>query len=214
MLRVKLFVGGVETATAKEEFDVTHRQSIARPWVHSRVLPARDNPVFSHILGVELFNLGRLDEASAYLEKANAQKKGDPEIVAALGQIYLTRAEYDKIIPLVDLLIDQAKPAAYEIYYLRQPGLSGDRSVRQGRSGPRQGRHPLRHQYQPAECPGRMLLGSRAAATRPWPPGGNLSSSTPTSRISNAGSKRRAARIECSAKPEAQSPGMDTRRSG
>ena len=117
-LQAALFVDGLETVTTKEEFDVTHREAVPRPWVHSRVLPSSDNPVFSRILGVELSNLGRPDEALAYLEKANGQKRGDPEIVIPLGQIYLTRGEYDKIVPLVEPLINQEKPAAYEILFM------------------------------------------------------------------------------------------------
>ncbi len=117
-LEVGLFVDGVEAAKAKEEFDVTHREGIARPWVHSRVLPGSDNPMFSHILGVELANLGRPDEALVYLEKARLQNKDNPDTIAALAQIYMTRGEFEKIGPLVGPLLSREKPPAYEILYL------------------------------------------------------------------------------------------------
>jgi GWxTD domain-containing protein len=116
-VQLSFLLDGREVAKTGEEFDVTYRDAIARPWAHSRVLPERDNPIFSHILGVELANLGRPDEALVYLEKAYRQKPDDPETVAVLAQIYMTRGEFVKITPLVEPFLGREKPA-YEILYL------------------------------------------------------------------------------------------------
>jgi tetratricopeptide (TPR) repeat protein len=124
-LQAGLFVDGLEAAKSREEFDLTYREDIARPWVHSRVLPERDNPMILFILGVELANLERLDEALVYLEKANARQSDNPETVAALAQIHLTRGEFGKIIPLVEPLLDQVKPAAYDIFYMAGRAYQG-----------------------------------------------------------------------------------------
>lgn len=117
-IQVALLVDGAEVAAAKEEFDVTHREAVARPWVHSRILPESGSPMFSQILGLELSNLGRLDEALAYLEKAYNQKRDNPEIVLALARLYMERKEFDKIDPLVEPFLKAEKPADYEMYYL------------------------------------------------------------------------------------------------
>jgi tetratricopeptide (TPR) repeat protein len=117
-IQVALLIDGSEVVKAREEFDVTHREAVARPWVHSRVLPERDNPLFSYILGVELSNLGRMDEAQAYLERAYSQKRDSLETVTALAQLYLDKGEFSRVEPLLAPFLSQEKPAAYEIFYL------------------------------------------------------------------------------------------------
>jgi GWxTD domain-containing protein len=117
-IQAALLVGGVEVAGAREEFDVTHSKTVIRPWVRTRVLPESDHPMFSQIIGTQLFNLGRMDEAQTHLERAYRLKPDSLETAIALGRVYMERGEPDRVEALVGPFLDRENPAAYEVYVL------------------------------------------------------------------------------------------------
>lgn len=116
-LNVSLMVDGREEITTKEEFDLTYLESLPRPWVLSRVLPSVDNPYYGHILGTQLYNLGRLSEARTVLENAWAKSPQSEELAMALAQVYVGLSEYEKAATLLGNFVNQEKPARYETYY-------------------------------------------------------------------------------------------------
>lgn len=117
-LRVSLWVGGKEAATATEEFDITHQETISRPWVYSKVLPERSNPAYDYIIGTELFNSGRVEEARTRLEKAYEKNPDSVEFAHDLANVYLTLGELGKIEPLLLPFFSRPGTPRYELYVL------------------------------------------------------------------------------------------------
>ncbi len=115
-LNVSLMVDGKEQVTTREEFDLTFLESLPRPWILSRVLPPLDDPYYGHILGQQLYNLGRLSEARTVLEQALVRAPRNEELSRQLAQVYLDQREYAKAIELVEGFISGEKQAAYETH--------------------------------------------------------------------------------------------------
>jgi tetratricopeptide (TPR) repeat protein len=117
-VRVSFLNAGVEVVAAREEFDVTFAAALARPWFSSRILPPPGDPVYSEIIGSQLFNLGRPSEARAYLESAYKRKPDSPDTADNLAQVYVALEEYRKAIGILEPFLGQAQPAKYEILVL------------------------------------------------------------------------------------------------
>ncbi|HEX9902435.1 MAG TPA: GWxTD domain-containing protein [Acidobacteriota bacterium] len=103
-------------ASAGEEFDVTHREAMARPWVYAKVIPGPSDPVYLYIMGIQLYNQGRLEEAQTRLEKALSRQPDSAEFALSLAQTYLAQKDYDKADKLLSPFFGQAKPPQYELY--------------------------------------------------------------------------------------------------
>jgi len=117
-LKISLIADGQEVVTAGEEFDVTHLEAISRPWVYSKVLPATTDPLYAYILGTQLFNAGRVDEAVAKLEEACRLRPGSADFALNLAQAYMSKREYLRVEQLLEPFLGQEKPASYEFYFL------------------------------------------------------------------------------------------------
>lgn len=115
-LNVSLMVDGKEQVATREEFDLTFLESLPRPWILSRVLPPLDDPYYGHILGQQLYNLGRLAEARSVLEQALARAPQNEDLSRQLAQVYLEQKEYGKAAALVEGFIGGEKQAAYETH--------------------------------------------------------------------------------------------------
>ncbi|OGD28308.1 MAG: hypothetical protein A2Y56_11970 [Candidatus Aminicenantes bacterium RBG_13_63_10] len=109
------FQGGT-LVSASEEFIVTHRDSIPRPWVYAKVLPGPSDPVHLYFVGLQLYNLSRLSEARAVLERAVASQPGAWEYALTLSQTCLAMKDYERVERLLEPFLDRDKPAKYEIY--------------------------------------------------------------------------------------------------
>jgi len=115
-LNVSLLADGKEEITTREEFDLTYLESLPRPWVMSRVLPAVDDPYYGYIIGHQLHNLGRLSEARAVLENAWSRSSQSEELGMELAQVYVALDENEKAAAILENFINQEKPAHYETY--------------------------------------------------------------------------------------------------
>jgi len=118
-LQVSLVAGGREAASVREEFDITHREFISRPWVYSKILPPSTDPAYDYIVGSQYFNLGELDPAFLRLERACRMRPESADFAQGLAQVYLAKGEYLKVEPLLRPFFSQDKPARYEIYLLQ-----------------------------------------------------------------------------------------------
>jgi tetratricopeptide (TPR) repeat protein len=92
-LRASLMSGGAEAVSAAEEFDLSYAEAVPRPWFSSRVLPDTADPVFPEIIGAQLFNLGRYEEARAFLEKAFLLKPESEDTAGSLARAHLALAD-------------------------------------------------------------------------------------------------------------------------
>ncbi len=117
-LKVSLMDAGRELVAGSEEFDLTFKDALARPWFQTRRLPAATDPVYAMIIGNELFNLGRMDEALGYVERAYRANPASPEAALVLGRVYFGLRQYEKIAPILDPFLGLNATPKYEIYYL------------------------------------------------------------------------------------------------
>jgi predicted Zn-dependent protease len=118
-LQLSLLIGGNEAVSAREEFDITHRDFISRPWVYSKVLPPSSDAVYDYLVGTQYYNIGRMDEAVARLEKAWQMRPESADFAQNLAQAYMRVGEFRKVEPLLRPFFGQDKPAKYEIYLLQ-----------------------------------------------------------------------------------------------
>ena len=117
-VRVSFRHGEAEVVAAAEDFDLTFAEALPRPWFSSRVLPAAGDPVYSEVLGAQLFNLGRFAESRIFLERAFAKRPDSPDTAVSLGRVYLALGEPSDILRVVAPFLGRAEAARYEIYLL------------------------------------------------------------------------------------------------
>lgn len=117
-VKIALLADGSEILSAPEEFDVTFAETLPRPWVYSRILPEASDSVYDWVTGIQLHNLGRIEEARDHLERAARLQPGSDEIALPLAQVYFRLKRYDLIEPLLGPFLAQTQPPQYEIYLL------------------------------------------------------------------------------------------------
>lgn len=115
-LNVSLLVDGREQITTREEFDLTYLETLPRPWILSRVLPAIDDPYYGYIIGLQLYNLKRLTEARAVLEQALSRAPQNEELSRQLALVYLEQEEFARAASLVEIFISGERQASYDTY--------------------------------------------------------------------------------------------------
>jgi len=117
-VRVSLLIDGREVVCDSDQFDVTHLESVKRPWFYSKILPPSSDPVYDYLIGTQLYNAGQNEEAIARLEKACQGRPDSVDYAQNLAQAYMTKGEYKKIEPLLVPFFGQDKPPGYELYLL------------------------------------------------------------------------------------------------
>jgi GWxTD domain-containing protein len=122
-LKVAVASGGAVIVSAVEEFEVSFAEHLPRPWFFSRVLPDAGDPAYSGIVGLQLFNLGRLAEAQALLESAFARLPGSEDAAAALARVHAARGAASDAVRILEPFIDPARTAKYETYVLAAQAL-------------------------------------------------------------------------------------------
>jgi GWxTD domain-containing protein len=128
-LKVAVSSRGAEIVSATEEFDVSFAERLPRPWFFSRVLPDAGDPAYLGILGLQLFNLGRLAEAQTILENAFAGLPGSEDAAAALARVYLARGAASDAVRTLAPFIDPARTAKYETFVLAAQALRRAREL-------------------------------------------------------------------------------------
>jgi GWxTD domain-containing protein len=117
-LKVSLVDGGRELVAGTEEFDVTFKEAVARPWIQTRRLLDSADPVYSLVIGNQLFSLGRLEEALGHVERAYRQSPNSAEAALSLGRIYLALKKPEQIGPVLKPFLGETATPKYEIYSL------------------------------------------------------------------------------------------------
>ncbi len=117
-LKVSLMAEGKELLAATEEFDVTFQAAVPRPWFYSKVMPDLLDPLYGRIIGEQLYNAGRPEEARVHLEKAFQGDPSSADTALALGQTYVALKDYDKAISVLSSFLNPAQAPKYEIFVL------------------------------------------------------------------------------------------------
>lgn len=117
-VRVSLILDGRELVAKEDEFDVTHREGIPRPWIYTRVLPDSSDPLYKYVIGVQLSNSGRFKEASENLEKALQAKPDSVDIAYHLARAYVGLSAYEKVELVLLPFFNKPETPKYEVYFL------------------------------------------------------------------------------------------------
>lgn len=117
-LKVSVVADGRELIAGSEEFDVSHQAAIPRPWYYSKLMPESGDSIYDYLVGIQLLNSSRAEEAKASLEKAFQKSGNSPDIALGLAQAYSALAEYPKIPPVLQSFLTQTQSPKYEIYVL------------------------------------------------------------------------------------------------
>ncbi len=115
-IKVTLLDGNHEVLSGGEEFTVTFVSGLPRPWVHKKVLPPSIDPIYSLILGRQLFNKGEADKARIQLEKAYHSRPNVLDYALNLVQVYSIKEEHEKIKQIL-LPFSESPQANYEVYF-------------------------------------------------------------------------------------------------
>jgi GWxTD domain-containing protein len=118
-VQVSLMVDGAEVVSTGDEFDVTPRTAVSRPWIYAKILPPSSDPIYDYLVGTQLYNVGQVDEAIVRLEKASRSQPDSAEFALNLAQAYMVRGNSEKIAPLLQPFFRLDKPPQYEIYLLQ-----------------------------------------------------------------------------------------------
>jgi len=117
-VRVAVRSEGQEIASARDEFDVTPLEKMARPWVYAKIMPGLEDAVYPYLLGSQLFNAGRYPEARLHLEEAYKKKPEEPGYALALARTDMTLQDYSRVEALLLPFLGQPKPPRYEFFLL------------------------------------------------------------------------------------------------
>jgi GWxTD domain-containing protein len=117
-VKAALIIDGQEALTASEAFDITHFEAVSRPWVHSKLLPDPGDPVYDYLIGSQLFNVGRFDEAIARLESALRRKPDSADFALNLAQAYMVKKDYGKVEPLLLPFLEKEETPRYELLFI------------------------------------------------------------------------------------------------
>jgi len=124
-VRVSYANEGAEIVSASEEFDLSFAESIPRPWFSSRVLPDASDPIYEVIMGGELFNLGRYQEARRHLEGAFRRGPDSEDTAANLARVDLALGQPAEAARVLAPFVGPQKAAKYETLVLAVRALMG-----------------------------------------------------------------------------------------
>ncbi len=114
-IQVSLMADGQEILSESDEFDVTPIEAIPRPWIYSRILPDIENPHYPYILGIQLLNRGKIEEARASLEEAFQKDPNSVKYGLVLARVYMLLGNYRKTEFILLPFLGKPEPT-YEVY--------------------------------------------------------------------------------------------------
>jgi tetratricopeptide (TPR) repeat protein len=126
-VRVSVAKAGAEIVSAAEEFDLSFAESVPRPWFSSRILPEAGDPVYPEIIGAQLFNLGRFDEARVFLERAFQRKPESEDAATNMARVYLALTDAPAVVKTLTPFMTPGKTAKYDTYLLAAEALKRTR---------------------------------------------------------------------------------------
>ncbi len=117
-VQVALVADSRDVLSESEDFDITHSEAIARPWIHTKQLPPPQDPVYSYLIGSQLFNSGKIPEAEARLEEAFNRQPDSLPYAINLARLYLSLEKYSKIESILAPFLEQTENPSYELLFI------------------------------------------------------------------------------------------------
>jgi len=100
-----------------ERFEITAASALPRPWVQSKTLSSPDDPVYSFILGRQLFSKGEIDKARVKFETAYQKRPDSLDYALGLARAYFALKNYDKTKQTL-LSFKDLEEIPYQVYFL------------------------------------------------------------------------------------------------
>jgi GWxTD domain-containing protein len=114
-LKVALVFSGQVSVAAEEEFDLTFRDSVPRPWAHAKVVPGPGTVGYEQTLGAELFNAGRFAEARVRLEKAYRKDPASSDSAVLLAQTFLALEDIPRAASTLAPFLETSQTPSYDL---------------------------------------------------------------------------------------------------
>jgi len=118
MLRVSFLKDQTEIVSSNEEFDISHSQSVPRPWYYTLRLSKTDDPDFSYALGLQYFHSGDLEKALPLIKKAYEMNEDSEEIALNLARVYISTQNYSPVESILNPFVNKNRLPAYQTYFL------------------------------------------------------------------------------------------------
>ncbi len=106
-----------EISSSKEDFSISTQGSVPAVWSLSEIIPPLDDPYYSYVLGMELLNCGKTEEARALLEEAYQKRPVSLEFALGLGQALVRSGDCQKVQTLLTRFLEKANQQS-QIYDL------------------------------------------------------------------------------------------------
>jgi len=117
-IQASILVDNQEVLFDSEEFDITHSKVIARPLIYQRLLAPSQDPIYSYLIGTQLFNSGKVEEAKAYLQEAFRKKPDAIEVALNLARVHMKLAEYGEIEMVLLPFLNRLESPPYELLFI------------------------------------------------------------------------------------------------
>lgn len=117
-VQASIFVDNQEVLFNSEEFDITHSEAIARPWIYQKLLPPTQDPIYSYLIGTQLFNSGQVNEAKDHLEEAFQQNPDSIDFALNLARVHMSLAEYKEVETVLIPFLNRLERPTYEMLFI------------------------------------------------------------------------------------------------
>lgn len=116
-VQVTLLDDKQEIISEEEFFEITSASGFPRPWVYTKTLSPPNHPVYSFILGKQLFNKGEVEKAEVKLEAAFREKSDSLNFALNLAQAYFVLNKYHEVKHVL-LPFSNLSDVPYNAYFL------------------------------------------------------------------------------------------------
>ncbi len=116
-LQVGLWDGEQEILSEEENFGISSVSAFPRPWIHTKTLPPPDHPVYSFLLGKQLFSKGEVNKAQAKLEEAFQKRPDSLDFAVNLAQVYSVLKKHHQVKQVLMAFSDVSE-VPYQLYFL------------------------------------------------------------------------------------------------
>jgi GWxTD domain-containing protein len=122
-LRISVIEGGRELVAGTETFAVSLQEAVPRPWYFSKLMPELSDSVYDQIIGTQLLNAERPDEAKPRLERAFRLKPEDADLALVLARAYMSLGEMTRVPTLLAPFLETTRRSSYDVFVLTGQAL-------------------------------------------------------------------------------------------
>jgi GWxTD domain-containing protein len=106
-----------EVLSEIEEFFISSKSVVPRPWIHTRAMPNSEDPIYSYILGIQWFNKGEIEKARECLENAYQKDPESSDYAFNLARVLYLLKDFTKTKEILSPFLNKNQ-LNYEGYYL------------------------------------------------------------------------------------------------